>query len=274
MNARAHPGTGRGFSPTFVDGCLRDALAVGSEPPVFAISGAQGSGKSTLAAQLVDAGTRRGLHVIALSLDDFYMTRRDRLRLAREVHPLLATRGPPGTHDMALACATLDALERGDARLPRFDKLVDTRLPPSRWRHVRRPPDLIVFEGWLLGLAPQSVAQLRKPINALEREQDADGSWRRWCNARLADYAVLWRRFDRLIYLQPPWFETIPGWRAQQERRLAAERSRPGMSRAAIDRFVQHYERLTRHGMKTLPLVADRIVRLDAMRRVKLDKAR
>ena len=186
----------------------------------------------------------------------------------QDVHPLLATRGPPGTHDLALACATLDALRRGDARLPRFDKLTDTRRPPSRWRHVQARPDLIVFEGWLLGLAPQSVAQLENPINALEREQDADGGWRRWCNMRLADYAALWRRFDRLLYLQAPSFAVVPDWRAQQERALAADRSLPGMSRAGIERFVQHYERLTRHGMKTLPGIADRVVRLDDAHRV------
>ena len=268
MSARLHPAPDRGFPPAFVGQCLDEALAAGGRPPVFAIAGAQGSGKSTLAEQLVRAGTQRGFDVVALSLDDFYLPRRERRRLAREVHPLLATRGPPGTHDLALACVTLDALRRGDARLPRFDKLTDTRRPPSRWRHVRARPELIVFEGWLLGLAPQSVAQLENPINALEREQDADGAWRRWCNTQLADYVPLWRRFDRLLYLQAPSFAVVPDWRAQQERALAADRSLPGMSRAGIERFVQHYERLTRHGMKTLPGIADRVVRLDDAHRV------
>ncbi|MFT3805826.1 MAG: kinase [Arenimonas sp.] len=243
-------------------------------PTALAIAGAQGSGKSTLAAQLVAAGAHRGLAVIALSIDDFYLTRRERQRLAREVHALLATRGPPGTHDIALASATLAALEEGEARLPRFDKLADTRLPPSRWRQVLRRPDLIVFEGWFLGLRPQSDAQLRSAINTLERSEDPDAAWRRWCNARLADYAPLWQRFDRLLYLQAPSFDVVPGWRARQERNLAMKRSRPGMARAAIDRFVQHFERLTRHGMKTLPGIADRVVRLDATHRIVHDPMR
>lgn len=268
MNARAHPVEKEGFPADFVGQCLDDALAGGRAPPVFAIAGAQGSGKSTLAEQMVAAGMARDLDVVALSIDDFYLTRRERQRLAREVHPLLATRGPPGTHDIDLALSTLIAIERGDARLPRFDKLTDTRLPPSRWRRVRSRPDLIVFEGWCLGLRPQSDAQLAKPVNALEREHDADGRWRRWCNTRLAEYAPLWARFDRLLYLQAPSFTVIPAWRAAQERSLAARRPGRGMKPAQIERFVQHYERLTRHGMETLPDIADRVVRLDAAHRV------
>lgn len=268
MNARAHPVEKEGFPADFVRQCLDDALAGGRALPVFAVAGAQGSGKSTLAAQMVAAGMARDLDVAALSIDDFYLTRRERQRLAREVHPLLATRGPPGTHDIDLALATLTALEHGDARLPRFDKLTDTRLPPSRWRRIRSRPDLIVFEGWCLGLRPQSDAQLAKPANALEREHDADGRWRRWCNARLAEYAPLWARFDRLLYLQAPSFAVIPTWRIAQEHALAAQRPGRGMGRAQIERFVQHYERLTRHGLQTLPDIADRVVRLDATHRI------
>jgi len=111
MSARLHPAPDRGFPPAFVGQCLDEALAAGGRPPVFAIAGAQGSGKSTLAEQLVRAGTQRGFDVVALSLDDFYLPRRERRRLAREVHPLLATRGPPGTHDLKLADDLINALE-------------------------------------------------------------------------------------------------------------------------------------------------------------------
>jgi len=39
--------------------------------------------------------------VEVLSLDDFYLGHAARLQLARDIHPLLATRGVPGTHDIA-----------------------------------------------------------------------------------------------------------------------------------------------------------------------------
>src|SRR5690606_33651839 len=76
----------------------------------------------------------RGIRAAVLSLDDCYLDHDERARLARDVHPLLATRGPPGTHDIALATQTLDALRAGDpVALPRFDKLADSKRPRPDW---------------------------------------------------------------------------------------------------------------------------------------------
>lgn len=261
-----------GYDDGFVVALLEFALATpGRRPPVFGLAGLQGTGKSTVAMQLAALGREHGLRVVALSIDDFYLGRRERLRLAREVHPLLATRGPPGTHDVALACATLDALRAmrgGDpVRLPRFDKIADRRLPPSRWTQVRDRPDLIVFEGWFLKTPPQAARRLAAPLNALERDEDRDGRWRRYCNAALADYAPLWARIGRLLFLQGPGFEVVPGWRWQQERTLQSARpDRRAMSRAQVMRFVQFFERVSRQALRTLPGIADRTLRLDARR--------
>ncbi|WP_293826963.1 AAA family ATPase [uncultured Brevundimonas sp.] len=74
-------------------------------PPIIGVSGAQGSGKSTLARDLAE---RFGAAV--LSLDDVYLTRAERATMARQVHPLFATRGPPGTHDLDLLHRVLDRL--------------------------------------------------------------------------------------------------------------------------------------------------------------------
>src|SRR4051812_33755031 len=73
-----------------------------SSPFILGISGLQGSGKSTLATELIDAARRRGWSAVSLSLDDVYLTRAERESLARAVHPLLRTRGVPGTHDLTL----------------------------------------------------------------------------------------------------------------------------------------------------------------------------
>lgn len=258
-----------GFDDAVVDAVLDDALAHGAR--VCAIAGLQGSGKSTLAAQFVRHAEARGLRAAALSIDDVYLGRRERLRLAREVHPLLATRGPPGTHDIGLACKVLDTVRAGRAtRLPRFDKLTDRRLPPSRWRTVG-PLDLLVFEGWCLQVPAQSEAALRRPVNALERDEDPDGSWRRHCNRALAhDYPALWARLDRLAWLHPPGFDCVPGWRWQQERTARAARpGRPGMSRSEVERFVRLFERVSRQAIRTLPGIAALTLRLDLDRRVR-----
>jgi D-glycerate 3-kinase len=265
-----------GYPDAFVAHWLDRALALPrprGRPPVFGIAGLQGTGKSTLAAQMQALAAARGKRVAVLSIDDFYLTRRERLALGRSVHPLLATRGPPGTHDVALACATIDALRTlapgATARLPRFDKIGDVRLPPSRWGRVRGRPDLVILEGWFLKVPPEPAAALRRPLNALERDEDADGTWRAWCNAALAGYAPLWKRLDFLLFLQGPGFAAVPGWRWQQERTLQAKHpGRKAMSRAAVERFVLFFERVSRQALRTLPALADAVVRVDARRRV------
>lgn len=272
MASAAHSAPQHGFADDLVSGVLDDAVANGAR--VYGLSGLQGTGKSTLAAQLVDAAAARGLRAVAVSVDDFYLDRPARQRLAGRVHPLLATRGPPGTHELALACATLDALREGRrVRLPAFDKLGDRRVPRGQWRDVREV-DLVVFEGWFLGTPAEAADALVAPLNALERDEDPDGAWRRWCNDALArDYPALWRRIDRLLFLQPPGFEVVPRWRWQQECSMKAEAlqardpSRPGMTRAQVDRFVQHYERVSRQALRTLPRIADCVIALDAGRK-------
>jgi D-glycerate 3-kinase len=274
MAPRAHAPTG--YPPDFVAHWLDTALALPrrrGRPPVFAIAALQGTGKSTLAAQMQALAATRGQRVVVLSIDDFYLTRRERLALGRQVHPLLATRGPPGTHDVALACATLDALQSmdagGTAALPRFDKIADRRLPPSRWTPVRARPDLVVFEGWFLKVPPEPDAALRVPLNTLERDEDPDGTWRRYCNRALAGYAPLWRRLDHLLFLQGPGFEHVPEWRWQQERTLQARHpDRRAMTRRQVERFVLFFERVSRQALRTLPGIADATVRVDARRRL------
>lgn len=249
---------------TFVDAVLTRALAA---PMPYAIAGLQGSGKSTLAARCVEAAEARGLRAIAVSLDDFYLDRPARLVLAQRVHPLLATRGPPGTHDVELAIETLDALAaRRPLRLPRFDKRSDRRLPLRDWPPVHAC-DLVFVEGWCLRLAPEPSSALATPVNALERDEDPQGIWRGWCNEALArDYPSLWSRLPGLLFLAPPGFDVVAGWRWEQERALHAGDPSRGMSPARIEHFVQHFERLSRHALRVLPGIADAVVRIDAQR--------
>ncbi|MEP6938989.1 MAG: kinase [Rudaea sp.] len=241
---------------------------------LIGLSGLQGSGKSTLAAQLVQRLTLVGIPALALSLDDFYLGRRERARLARSVHPLLATRGVPGTHDLALLGRTLAALAAANtlqpARVPRFDKGRDTRMPSARWHSVSVPPCIVVLEGWCVGVPAQSSAALARPLNRLERIEDADAVWRGYVNAHLErEYALLWRRLDALVWLQAPGFAVVQRWRDEQEQALRRSGAPRAMSPAALRRFVMHYERLSRHSLRTLPARADLRIVLDARRGVR-----
>lgn len=266
-----------GFDIALVDALLAPIaarLARRRTPLLVGLWGLQGSGKSTLAAQLVGAANARGIDALAVSIDDFYFARRERLRLARHVHPLLATRGVPGTHDLPLLHATLAALARATpvepACVPRFDKGRDTRQPRSRWRVLTRPPRLIVLEGWCVGVPPQGEAALVRPINALEREDDRDGCWRRHVDRQLGgDYSRLWRQLHLLVALQAPSFAVVERWRGEQEQCLRRRHAPQAMDAAALTRFIAHYERLSRHALRMLPPRADWIVTLDAQRRVR-----
>lgn len=260
---------GIGYPASFVAAVLDRAMGLPGPCRVFGITGLQGTGKSTLSAQVAALAADRGLRAVVLSIDDLYLDQPERQRLGREVHPLLATRGAPGSHDVGLGLATVDALRAGRARLPAFDKISDRRLPESDWARIDGVPDLVLFEGWFHKVPPQGEADLAAPINALERDEDADGAWRRWCNAALADYAPLWAELGALLFLRGPGFEQVPEWRWQQELTLAA--ANPGrrtMTRDEIERFVLFFERVSRRAWVTLPGIADWTVRLDGERRL------
>jgi len=247
-------------------------IARARRPYILGLSGLQGSGKSTLAKVMKVAAEARGWPTEILSLDDFYYSRSDREALAHQVHPLLRTRGVPGTHEIELLLSVLAALPQASEKLPvawpRFDKGRDTRMPPSRWPWVTRPPMLVIVEGWALGIRPQTQAQLLTPINELERTEDPDGSWRHWVNKQLRGYQPLWRKFDALIELQAPNWDVVRRWRSEQENELLARHAPLAMDAEALQRFLAHYERLSRHALATLPDIADSCVEYDDQRHV------
>ncbi|WP_339914573.1 kinase [uncultured Brevundimonas sp.] len=237
--------------------------------PLIAISGAQGSGKTTLARA---AAARTG--AAHLSLDDVYLTRAERDALARTVHPLFATRGPPGTHDLGLLHRVIDALSRAgsDARtpLPVFDKRADDRLAPEDWPVFTGRPAAILLDGWCLGAMPHEAAALIAPVNDLERQQDPDGRWRRAVNDELAGPCRhLFARFDALLFLRAPTFDGVLDWRCEQEAGLMglAPADLPATERARLAGFIGYFERITR-SMIDGWVVADVVVSLDRERRV------
>lgn len=233
--------------------------------PLIGISGAQGSGKSTLCRQYVEAHPR----VAHFSLDDVYLTKAERIwradnissfNAARnqdgnfyvthvprpEIERLLLTRGPPGTHDLGLAKAVIGRLrEPVLTNLPRFDKSADDRAPEADWPVFQGPAEAILVDGWCLGAAPPAPSE---PINEVERE-DADGIWRRETEMQLRKaYAPFFALFDAILYLKPPSWETVKRWRAEQEVETLGHPLAPE-DQARLERFMQHYERITRSMM-------------------------
>ena len=240
---------------------------------MLGISGAQGSGKSTfsrLLAAILDA--QYSYRVAVLSLDDLYLTRAQRAELSTRVHPLLITRGVPGTHDSGFGMQLIELLCDADRlhpiMLPSFDKSRDERRPEGQWTSFQGPADIVLFEGWCVGAKPQPSEALTHPVNVLEAEEDPHGEWRAYVNGRLAtDYADLFSRLDRLIMLEVPDLSSSYRWRREQEAELLAARTE-GSGGAVMDdprlrRFMMHYERLTRFMLDEMPGRADRVLRLD-----------
>jgi len=240
---------------------------------LIAINGSQGSGKSTLCDYLVEyLANAHQCRSVALSLDDFYLTAPQRRQLAIDVHPLFATRGVPGTHDMGLLSRTLDSLLAGEAsRIPRFDKAVDDRVPDAAWDHTDAGLQIVFLEGWCMGATPQAIDELATPVNSLESREDADGRWRNYVNAVLSQkFSPLYQRVDEWIMLQAPSFDCVFRWRLEQEQKLAARRDGEGlMNERQIARFIQHYQRLTEHCLRSLPARVNHLFRLDEQRTVK-----
>ena len=238
--------------------------------PLVGFSGCQGSGKSTLVALMAKVMREAyGVSAAVLSLDDFYLTKAARAALAESIHPLFATRGVPGTHDLALLNETIAALRQPGAEgalpVPAFDKSLDDRTDMVHWRQVSAPVQLIFLEGWCVGLMPQSECELEVPINQMEAEQDPSLLWRREVNRQLAtEYTDVFGHLDALLLLQAPSFDAVFEWRWQQEQRLSEQfqqdhpdKPDPTMSRSEVADFVLHYQRLTEHALKTLPDRAD-----------------
>ncbi len=250
-----------------------------SRPLLVGVNGCQGSGKTTLCDYLCgELGAGHGLRALALSLDDFYHTRSRRQRLAQQVHPLLATRGVPGTHDTALLQRTLDLLLAGEPReavpVPRFDKALDDRRPRSDWDVIDTGVDVVLLEGWCLGARAQPEEKLAQPVNDLEREEDVDGAWRHHVNRSLArEFEPLYARIDQWVMIRAPSFDCVFNWRLEQERKLAAAAAPASSHRimddAAVRRFIQFFQRLTLHCLECLPPRVDVLYTLDEKREIR-----
>ncbi|GHA09312.1 kinase [Arenicella chitinivorans] len=240
---------------------------------LLGVQGSQGSGKSTCADFLKLLLTEVfGKRVLVASIDDFYLTRAERQVLSDTVHPLFITRGVPGTHAVTMIQQMFDNAAGDQAfRVPVFDKSIDDRAPQDQWQQVQGPFDVVILEGWCVGIGPQTPEALQEPINELERQDDPDGVWRAYVNnASASDYADLYARLDALVALQAPSFDCVYGWRLLQEQKMIARLVLEGrdasqaQTPAQIERFISHYQRLTEHALATMPAQADWLLELNA----------
>jgi D-glycerate 3-kinase len=250
-------------------------------PLVVGINGAQGTGKSTLTLFLKELlSVLYQVPTASFSIDDLYLTRVGRERLATERHPLMLTRGVPGTHDLTLGQQVIERLttaaEGTSTAIPAFDKSRDDRAPEADWPVYQGLAEVVLLEGWCVGAAPESSDSLADPINSLEQSEDGDGAWRGFVNQCLSkEYAQFFKQIDCLIMLKAPSMDAVLKWRTLQERKLSAKiqnapeqsnaRHAPSrlMTEEQIVRFIMHYERITRACLAEMPTRADALIQVD-----------
>lgn len=248
-----------------------------TEGPFFVgINGCQGSGKSTLSEFIHDyIQHNTDLKVAVLSLDDFYFSQQVRSDLASKVHPLLKTRGVPGTHDTQHIQQVFTQLKQTDSpiALPRFNKATDNPFPSEEWPKVDQAVDIVLFEGWCWGVPAQDELQLLDPVNALEKLSDNDAIWRTYVNQSLIkQYQPLYEEMNFWVLLKAPSFDSVYQWRLEQEQKLLNKSTggdRSGiMSEQQVLEFIQYYQRLTEYSLTILPEKCDVVFHLGEERQI------
>ena len=242
---------------------------------VIGLTGGQGTGKSTISNILkIILKEAYGLETVIFSIDDFYKTFKERNILSKKISTLFLTRGVPGTHDTKMLYNCIKNLKSKRFKkfvIPRFDKSIDDRSHKNKWLKVKKKPNIVIFEGWCVGVAAQKKRDLIIPINKLEKHKDKKKIWRSRVNLELKkNYKKIFNLIDKLIFLKVPSFRYVYKWRLLQEKKLRVTgKGDKTMTDKEISNFIMYYERLTKHMLKTLTRTADTVINIDKKHRLK-----
>ena len=246
------------------------------KPLIIGLAGGQGSGKTTISSILTLILQKYfKLKVFKVSIDDFYKTRKDRKLLSKNKHPLLMTRGVPGTHDMGLILKFFKKIKSNnfkELKIPKFDKAIDDRYKKGSWYKIKSKPDVVIFEGWCVGAKPQSYSIIKKPINNLEKNEDKHMIWRKHVNNKLKkEYKKIFSKIDQFIFIKIPNFKVVFKWRSLQESKIKKNLNinKKIMSRNELKRFIMFYERITLQMIKDLSKSASILMILKKNQEVK-----
>ena len=253
--------------------------AKSKNPFILGLVGGQGTGKTTTSSILeIILKKYFKLNVFKISIDDFYKTRKERLNLSKKIHPLLMTRGVPGTHDINIM---LDFFKKSKSRkfkpfkLPKFNKAIDDRCKKNQWYSLKKRPDVIIFEGWCVGAKAEKNSTLKKSINSMEKSKDTKLIWRKYVNNELkSKYKKLYDQLDCLIYLKAQSFSLLQKWRLIQEKKLWLKNKNKKtknkiMTKEDVLSFMQTYQRVTQNMFKFAPKYASIIFNLNSDHQIK-----
>ena len=247
-------------------------------PYFVGLAGGQGTGKTTISSLIKIILIKYfKLKVFKISIDDFYKTRKERINLSKKVHPMLLTRGVPGTHDINMI---LNFFKKSKSKkfkrlkLPTFNKAVDDRFDKKKWHDLKNKPDVIIFEGWCVGAKSENSITLKRTINSMEKLEDQQQIWRKYVNQQLkTKYKNLYSQLNCLIYLKAKNFSLLQKWRLKQERKLWLKSKKNSklkiMNRGDVINFMQTYQRITQNMFKNMPKYASIIFNLNNNHQIK-----
>ena len=247
-------------------------------PYLVGLAGGQGTGKTTISSLIRIILTKYfKLNVFRISIDDFYKSRKERISLSKRVHPMLLTRGVPGTHDINMMLnffKNVKSKKFKRLKLPTFDKSIDDRSNKKKWYNLKAKPDVIIFEGWCVGARSEKSSNLKKTINSMEKAKDHKQIWRKYVNQQLkSKYKNLYSQLNCLIYLKAKNFRLLQKWRLKQERKLwlksKVKSNLKIMSRGDVINFMQTYQRITQNMFRYMPKYASIILNLNSNHQIK-----
>ena len=221
------------------------------------LAGGQGTGKTTISTLLKMVLIKYfKLQVFKISIDDFYKTRKERILLSRNKHPLLLTRGVPGTHDI------------------QFMINLFRKVKKNSWFKLKKKPDILILEGWCVGAKPENSKSLNKPINVLEKNADKKKIWRSYVNNQLkSKYSKLFDQLDSLLYLKAKNFKLLKRWRLKQEKKLkmksGTKKNSKIMNEREVETFMMTYQRITQNMFKNAPKYSSAVIDLNENHQIK-----
>ena len=253
------------------------------KPLIIGLAGGQGTGKTTITS-IISIILKKyfKLDIFKISIDDFYKTRKQRTLLSKNKHPLLMTRGVPGTHDANIMLnffKKIKVKKFKSLKLPKFNKAIDNRCKQSLWYKIKSKPDVIILEGWCVGARSQNFRELRKPINSLEKIHDQNFKWRQYVNYQLkTKYKKLFNQLDYILFLKAKNFSLLRRWRLKQEKKLwlksKNKKNLKIMNKSEVKNFMDTYQRITQQMFKDMPKYSSIVMNLNNSHQIKNIKYR
>ena len=129
------------------------------------------------------------------------------------------SRGFPGSHSVKLMYEKLLHWKiNGELNVPVFDKSLRNGLGDrSYWRSDK--PDLLILEGWFLGIEPLSLNLDDQHENSYNLSFH-ESKYRSKIQKNLREYLDVWNLLDNIWQLKPLKFEYMNIWKSNQEKEM------------------------------------------------------